>query len=229
MDLAALDEMNTEQLREEVERLMIPVMETRKNSSLRDRLSEAIVTHYEKNAPNTGLLSFNLDPPTENRSVSAKQAEIEPLRTSTPGFQQQQQQQSVRMSRPGAPVPLEVYLSQFCNSFATQMRQQQQQLLKRLILAVDRNSASSASSANSVVPPSSAHMTIDPSTTSQVNAHSNAQSRSVFGLVSLAHAVSLLTSQIPEYGGGDEEDIQRGCNVWTRWHEYTRLQMTSYC
>lgn len=201
IDRAALDSMSTDQLKAEAERLMISVKETRKNSLLRDRYIEAIVMYYEKN-PLADLLSSNVNPPSSETTTPAGQMGVlqKATRSSSYGIQHQ-------VPGPSRTESLESYLPQFCNTLTAQMSLQQQ-LLERLIVATERNNGSSAGSATSVVLPSPALSAMDQMATVSANTLMNTPSRSTISSISPAQAVSILSTQIPEFGGKDEEDVR---------------------
>lgn len=196
MNRATLDSMSTDQLLEEARRLSIPAIETRRNSHLRERLIDALMSHMETNAPI--IETLRSDPPIRSTAVTEESTGSKDARAE---FQRSSDRQ---VSVESTSASLNAMLTRFCESMTTQMSQNQR-TLEQLIVAVNRNVSAESSSTHST---SSAL----PATIDRSNVDREIPRSSAFSMVSSAQAVNLLASQIPMFGGQEEEDVLQ----WTQ-------------
>lgn len=196
MNRATLDSMSTDQLLEEARRLRIPTIETRQKSHLRERLIDALMSHIEANTPARELMGS--DSPIPHKVVSEQLASLEDTRTEV------QRPLESQASAESLSASLNTMLTKLCETMMTQMSQNQR-TLEHLVVAVNRNVSVDSGPSHSTSP-------VLPTTINRGNVGSEFPRSPAFSMVSSAQAVNLLASQIPMFGGQEDEDVLQ----WTK-------------
>ncbi|KAK2574692.1 hypothetical protein KPH14_012996 [Odynerus spinipes] len=183
MDRLRLDEMSLSQLKEEALKYGLPILEDR------NAIIDSLMTHFERNSPAAEMLPTRRD---QNHSTAPS-----PLVT----LQDDSSLNPDRLQRTSI-------LADFTSNINSQlqlMRQSflyQQQQQNDLILEMRRELSRLQPSTATAASTSFSHPTIG-----NVRGHDSSHRTSGAG-ASSAHAVTLLATQIPEYGGTEDENVQ---------------------
>lgn len=187
MNCDYLEVMSMDQLRGESRRYQLPVYGSREN------LIDNIMTHFERNGP---MLDMIGSVPTDNEDSNA--------------------QPTVRNTQPGGHSGMPVTADTFKRMMATvnMCVQQQQSIMQQLALLSNQVSSGNSTSVSSRVENSPSNLVLSANHTADPNNQmsNNSIRQTMIHSLPPANAVQLLSPQIPEFGGTDEENVR----LWTQ-------------